>query len=67
MNFPELRSAPRGANLATASATVDLESVRGEPTRRPESPPVPLGWDPFEVWRTRVRDARRDVAPRRAG
>ena len=23
--------------------------------------PQPVGWDPFEVWRTRVRDARRDT------
>ena len=23
--------------------------------------PRPAGWDPFEVWRTRVRDARRDA------
>ena len=23
--------------------------------------PRPSGWDPFEVWRTRVRDARRDA------
>jgi hypothetical protein len=23
----------------------------------------PAGWDPFEVWRTRVRDARRSAAP----
>jgi hypothetical protein len=23
--------------------------------------PRPTGWDPFEVWRTRVRDARRDA------
>lgn len=22
--------------------------------------PIPSGWDPFEVWRTRVRDAGRD-------
>jgi hypothetical protein len=25
-----------------------------------EPSPRPTGWDPFEVWRTRVRDARRD-------
>ena len=24
------------------------------------------GWDPFEVWRTRVRDARRDSTESRA-
>lgn len=26
-----------------------------------EPSPRPSGWDPFEVWRTRVRDARRDA------
>jgi hypothetical protein len=26
-----------------------------------EPVPRPTGWDPFEVWRTRVRDARRDA------
>jgi hypothetical protein len=26
-----------------------------------EPSPRPQGWDPFEVWRTRVRDARRDT------
>ena len=26
-----------------------------------EPSPRPSGWDPFEVWRTRVRDARRDT------
>jgi len=26
-----------------------------------EPSPRPAGWDPFDVWRTRVRDARRDA------
>lgn len=67
MNSPESRPAPRGANLTTSPAIDTREPVRDEHGRSAEPPAVPLGWDPFEVWRTRVRDARQDVAPRRAG
>jgi hypothetical protein len=50
--FATVRLPAEAANEAVhpagAAATVD---------------PVPrlVGWDPFEVWRTRVRDARRDA------
>jgi hypothetical protein len=30
-----------------------------------EAPAAATGWDPFEVWRTRVRDARRGSEPHR--
>ena len=65
MKSSEIRSAPLGANPTPAFATGTAEPA-GEQARPEAPPPVPLGWDPFEVWRTRVRDARRDVAPGRA-
>ncbi len=51
----------------TRFATVRLPTEAANEDGRPsgvaaavESSPRPAGWDPFEVWRTRVRDARRD-------
>lgn len=29
--------------------------------------PGTLGWDPYEIWRSRVRDARRDAVPPAGG
>ena len=52
----------------TQFATVLLPSGAANDDGRPggsaatvEPVPRPTGWDPFEVWRTRVRDARRDA------
>ena len=66
MTLPNSRPAPRGAHPLTATTTGTVDPVRDEQAPQAEPPPVPLGWDAFEVWRTRVRDARRDVTPRRA-
>ena len=50
----------------TQFATVRLLTEAANDDPRPagaaatvEPAPRPAGWDPFEVWRTRVRDARR--------
>ncbi len=52
----------------TQFATVRLLTEAANDEARPagaaatvEPSPRPSGWDPFEVWRTRVRDARRDA------
>ena len=65
MNFSDSRSVPRGANLTTSATAPDAVPDEEAPTAEPR--PAAPGWDAFEVWRTRVRDARRDVMPRRAG
>jgi len=39
--------APRGGSTAVTAGQ-----------QNKESPPQPAGWDPFEVWRTRVRDVQ---------
>jgi hypothetical protein len=51
----------------TRFSTVRLPSEAANDELRPagaaaavEPSPRLAGWDPFEVWRTRVRDARRD-------
>ena len=51
----------------TRFSTVSLPNEAANDDRRPngaaatvEPAPRLTGWDPFEVWRTRVRDARRD-------
>jgi hypothetical protein len=50
----------------TRFATVRLPSEAANEGQYPggaagavDPAPRPSGWDPFEVWRTRVRDARR--------
>ncbi len=52
----------------TQFATLRLDTEAANDAARPaglaaaiEPAPQPAGWDPFEVWRTRVRDARRDA------
>ncbi|HUO79375.1 MAG TPA: hypothetical protein VMU00_04470 [Steroidobacteraceae bacterium] len=52
----------------TRFATVRLMAEAANDARHPagaaaavEPAARPSGWDPFEVWRTRVRDARRDA------
>jgi hypothetical protein len=49
--------------FATVSFPNDAANDEGRPNGAAaavEPAPRPTGWDPFEVWRTRVRDARRD-------
>ena len=67
MNLAHSSPPPRGANLTTFAATPDPGAVPDEEAPASIPSPVVPGWDAFEVWRTRVRDARRDVVPRRAG
>ena len=43
--------------LLTEAANEEHHTVGAAATVDPL--PRPSGWDPFEVWRTRVRDARR--------
>jgi hypothetical protein len=45
--------------LQTEAANEPLRAADAAATVDP-APRLP-GWDPFEVWRTRVRDARRDA------
>jgi len=58
-------AAPRAAaGEAVAGALPALEAARALPAARTAAAG---GWDPFEIWRTRVRDARREApSPRRA-
>jgi len=60
------RSTPRGASLPGQVAAND-DDATGAVAGSPRATPYPgtAGWDPFEIWRTRVRDARRDA--RRSG
>jgi hypothetical protein len=48
--------------IVPAAANDDLGPAR----MSPEPQAVASGWDPFEVWRTRVRDARRDAGESKA-
>lgn len=48
-------------SLPTEVASDELDPARA--AARADASPRPGGWDPFEVWRTRVRDARRDADP----
>jgi hypothetical protein len=45
--------------LLTEAANEELRPAGAAAAVDPS--PRPVGWDPFEVWRTRVRDARRDA------
>lgn len=45
--------------LSTEAANEDAHASGAAAAVTPT--PLPAGWDPFEVWRTRVRDARRDA------
>ena len=58
----------KSLDALTQFATVVLPIDAANDERPPASAaatveplPRPAGWDPFEVWRTRVRDARRDA------
>jgi len=56
------RTTPRGAGTAGFTAANDAQgpsAPASEPRR--EHKLVTSGWDPFEIWRTRVRDARREA------
>lgn len=68
MNLFEPRSLPRGA-LPTEqiAANDDLAPSRTLAGRTTDALLGVAGWDPFEIWRTRVRDARRDATRPRPG
>ena len=66
MNHIDPLATPRSVTSADYTAAND-DSV---PARMPEPrdlhrPSGAGGWDAFEIWRTRVRDARRDAPPPR--
>jgi hypothetical protein len=68
MNTFDPRSTSRGAAPpAFVAANDDHAAANARPLRTLESKLGSVGWDPFEIWRTRVRDARRDAALPRAG
>ena len=46
--------------LSTEAANEELPPGAGAAAAVDPAPRL-RGWDPFEVWRTRVRDARRDA------
>jgi hypothetical protein len=48
--FGTIRLPAEAANDAVPAAAATVEPA-----------PRTAGWDPFEVWRARVRDARRDA------
>lgn len=45
-----------------AAANEDYVAARREALVPPDTPRAQSGWDPYEVWRTRVRDSRDDAA-----
>jgi hypothetical protein len=56
------RSAPRGAGFGGLAAANDDQGPGPAAPRTGEAHALaPAGWDPFEIWRTRVRDARREA------
>ena len=61
MKTSDNRSIKRDADLPRQAAN---DTPAGGEQREPERPTV-AGWDAFEVWRTRVRDARQEALPRR--
>jgi hypothetical protein len=63
----DMHSADKGAagaaeDCAPAAANDDL----GPAPPLKEAEAAPAGWDPFEVWATRIRDARRASVDRGA-
>jgi hypothetical protein len=62
------RTSPRDAGLAEFTAANDPQgSAASVGPARAARGTSPGGWDPVEIWRTRVRDARRDApSPSRA-
>jgi hypothetical protein len=62
MQHFESRTAPRGAGNAGYAAADDAQAPSPGGGAAGGAPGAsPGGWDPLEVWRTRVRDARRDA------
>lgn len=57
----------QGRDLATMNSG-PFDTLESGPTAQPPAVPsvVAGGWDPFDVWRTRVRDPRRALRGRRA-
>jgi hypothetical protein len=63
---------PRTTLRSVTSADYTAANDDSGPSRTPDPrvahrPTAAGGWDAFEIWRTRVRDARRDAPPPRRG
>ena len=67
MKFSDSRSMLRVAALPPAAANDDFAPGPRDDGRAEAAATPTGGWDAFEVWRTRVRDARRDAARGRRG
>jgi hypothetical protein len=55
------RTTPRGVGFGGLAANDEQGPVAAAPDAAEARAAVPAGWDPFEIWRTRVRDARREA------
>ena len=65
MNHIDPRATPRSVTSADYTAANDDSVPAPTPEPRDLQRPAAGGWDAFEIWRTRVRDARRDAPPPR--
>jgi len=68
MQQPHTGAAPPGAvneEFSVAGAPGAAAASAGAPRALRHAPSA--GWDPFEIWRTRVRDARREPPSPPAG
>jgi hypothetical protein len=62
MKHFDSRTTLRGAGFGDVAAANDEQGpVPATPAAASGRVPVTAGWDPFEIWRTRVRDARREL------
>lgn len=59
-----MKPAEPGRATDASTGGVSFEAANDDdgpaPTASERAAPEAQAWDPFEVWRTRVRDARRD-------
>jgi hypothetical protein len=66
MKHIDPRTAPRSVTSADYTAANDDSGLfRTQEPRDVHRPAGAGGWDAFEIWRKRVRDARRDAPPPR--
>lgn len=61
MNQSDLLSFTRVVELAERAASNDELGPAPRRSSLGSAPEPTGGWDPFDVWRTRVRDARQDT------
>jgi hypothetical protein len=63
MNYSDSPSVSRVSVLSRQDAANDEHGAVRLKSAPSFARDASSGWDPFEVWRTRVRDARRDALP----